>query len=220
MGSFLYPPSYSYGMHANYDAVAGIYDLMARVVYGRALEQAQLHLVNNIPPGAKVLIVGGGTGWILEALARRYSSGLQIVYVEVSGSMLSRARKRTIGQNQVAFIGQAIQNVVLETDFDVIITPFVLDNFTDSTLAQVFQKLDQHLRKKGLWLFADFQLNESKPYQKILLESMYLLFRITCKLEAKRLPDTARLFAAYEYRAISQQFFYSDFITSVTYQKH
>lgn len=206
-------------MGANYNRIAGIYDTLARLVYGKAIEQAQQYLLKHIPSGARILIVGGGTGWILEELTRVHKRGLQIVYVELSSAMIVLARKRNLGLNQISFINCDILSASLDNHFDVVITPFVLDNFSNKTLEKVFRKIDQHLKKGGLWLFADFQQQPNRPDQKLLLKVMYLFFGIFCNLEVKRLPDTALLFQRYFYRLVSNESFYRGFITAVTFEK-
>jgi hypothetical protein len=52
-------------MPANYNNSAWFYDRLSRMVYGRALINAQVYLLQYVPAGASVLIAGGGTGWIL-----------------------------------------------------------------------------------------------------------------------------------------------------------
>lgn len=206
-------------MHANYDAVAGYYDRLSQLVFGNALYKAQVYLIKAIPAEARVLIVGGGTGWILEEIAQIHGQGLQITYVEISERMLGRSKKRNAGNNKVTFISSAIQEAILEKEYDVVITPFLLDNFSDSMHKQVFRKIDNHCRRGGLWLCADFQIRENSLKQRLLLKTMYLFFGFLCNLDTASLPDSAMLFHLHNYRAVSQEQFYNGFVSSVIYQK-
>src|SRR5665213_2689273 len=79
-------------MPANYDNSAWFYDRLSRLIYGDALVRAQVYLLGFIPENAKVLIAGGGTGWILEKLADVHPAGLQITYAEVSAKMMAQAK--------------------------------------------------------------------------------------------------------------------------------
>src|SRR6202165_2081748 len=117
-------------MAANYNNSAWFYDLLSRIVYGKALINAQVYLLQYIPTNSRILIVGGGTGWVLEELTKLHHSGLDITYVEVSAKMMTQSKKRNIGLNKVVFINEAIENVVLQNDFDVIITAFLFDCIT------------------------------------------------------------------------------------------
>ncbi|HVV54711.1 MAG TPA: class I SAM-dependent methyltransferase, partial [Mucilaginibacter sp.] len=157
-------------MAANYNNSAWFYDRLSRMVYGKALIRAQVYLLKDIPAKSKVLIVGGGTGWILEEIAKVYQSGLTITYVEIAKNMMRLSRKRNAGNNEVVFINNAIEHVALQSDYDVTITPFLFDNFTEENLQIIFQYIHGCLKPGGLWLNADFQLT-GKWWQKLLLKS-------------------------------------------------
>jgi ubiquinone/menaquinone biosynthesis C-methylase UbiE len=204
-------------MPANYNNSAWFYDRLSRMVYGRALISAQVYLLRYIPANTNLLIVGGGTGWILEEITKLYPSGLNITYVEVAPDMMARSKKRTIANNKVVFINDAIENIHVETAFDVVITPFLFDNFTQQTLQQVFDHLHSMLKPGGAWLNCDFQLT-GKWWQNVLLRSMFVFFRFICNIEASKLPDVEGLFKTHGYKAIAQQTFYGDFIVSKVYQ--
>lgn len=206
-------------MQGNYDPVAPYYDRLSKLVFGNQIRQAQLFLLQAIPPQASILIIGGGTGWILEDITRKQAGGLQITYVEISEKMLRYAKNRHSGTNQVVFIHEAIQEALLKGNYDIVITPFLLDNFSDDTLGKVFHKLNSHLKKEGHWLLADFQRPQKSMAQKLLLNTMYLFFRVFCRIEASKLPDSARLFQKHGYKIISQKSFFKEFIYAVIYQK-
>jgi ubiquinone/menaquinone biosynthesis C-methylase UbiE len=205
-------------MSANYNNSAWFYDRLSRVIYGRALIKAQIYLLKFIPANAAILIAGGGTGWILEEIAKRHPSDLDITYVEVAPNMMALSKKRHAGSNKITFINNAIENISLPHNFDVIITPFLFDNFTEQTLQKVFEHIHPSLKTNGLWLNTDFQLT-GKWWQKALLKSMFLFFKILCNIEASKLPDIEKHFTQHGYKAFSQQTFFKDFIISTAYQK-
>ena len=200
-------------MAANFNNSAWFYDRLSRLVYGRAVINAQVYLMQYIPADSKILIVGGGTGWILEIITNVHASGLSITYVEVSANMMALSKKRNAGANQVVFITDAIENIFLPADFDVVITPFLFDNFTEQTTEQVFDHIHALLKPNGLWLNCDFQLT-GKWWQGLLLRSMILFFRIVCNIEASRLPDIEKYFEQHDYKTIAGQTFFGDFIIS------
>lgn len=206
-------------MRGNYDTIAHFYDRLSRIVFGNAIYKAQLLLLKSIPAEANILIVGGGTGWILEEITRLHSSGLCITYVDVSEKMLILSRKRNTGSNKVAFINNAIQDTSLDQVYDVVITPFLFDNFTNATAAIVFKKIHNHLKKGGRWLFADFRLQAYRIDQQVLLKIMYLFFNFFCSIEATKLPDIEAVFHNYSYRAFDEKKFFRGFIVSTVYLK-
>jgi ubiquinone/menaquinone biosynthesis C-methylase UbiE len=206
-------------MTANYNNAARFYDRLSRVVYGKALVEAQVYLLQYIQPNSAILIVGGGTGWILEEITRIQPSGLQITYVEVSDQMMVLSRKRNTGSNKVIYINDAIENVTGLPAFRVIITPFVFDNFTPAKLEAVFTHIHPLLKNNGLWLNADFQLT-GKWWQNMLLKSMLLFFKILCGVESTKLPDFEKLFMQYGYQVVGSKTFFGEFVASKVYRKH
>lgn len=205
-------------MPANYDNSASFYDRLSRLVFGKALVNAQAWLLPQIPKNAKVLIVGGGTGWILEEITKLQPSGLSITYVEISAKMMALSCKRNIGANHVEFINKAVEDANLPTDFDVVITPFLFDNFTEESLPEVFQHIHQCLKPGGLWLNTDFRLT-GKWWQYVMLKSMLLFFKVLCGVPSWRLPNVGKQFGKFGYDVIEEKNFFGDFVVSKVYKK-
>jgi ubiquinone/menaquinone biosynthesis C-methylase UbiE len=205
-------------MASNYDNSAWFYDRLSRVIYGKALIRSQVYLLSCISAGASILIAGGGTGWILEEIAKIHPSGLKITYAEISAKMMVRSRKRNAGNNEVTFINLPVEDVQMPDRFDVVITPFLFDNFTEQTLQKVFGHIHQSLKSGGIWLNTDFRLT-GKWWQKFLLRSMILFFRIICRIESTKLPDIEKCFEQKGYAVINQETFFGEFILSSVYQK-
>ncbi len=209
-------------MPNNYDAAAWFYDALAQLVFGKALVKAQRFLIQCIKPQTSILIVGGGTGWILEEIACVQASTLKITYVEVSGRMIGLSKKRDYLQNEVGFIHAAIEDCKLVQQYDVILTPFIFDNFTEKHIRLVFAQLHQTLKPGGLWLFADFQVqdNHQGKWQKFILKTMYWFFGWLCKVETKNLVKMDAFFIRQKYTLVRERLFYKGFITSKVYQKN
>lgn len=205
-------------MAANYNNSAWFYDRLSRIVYGKALIRAQVYLLKDIPAKSKVLIVGGGTGWILEEIAKLHPEGLKITYIEIAPGMMLRSKKRNYGSNEVNFINGAVENIPLAPDHDAVITPFLFDNFTDENLQKIFGHIEGALKPGGAWLNTDFHYT-GKWWQKLLLNAMILFFRTVCGIEAKKLPDIPVLFEKSGHKIVRQESFYGDFILSTVYKK-
>jgi len=206
-------------MNNNYDRVAGFYDSLSKLVFGNALMQAQRSMLHKIPAHSKILIVGGGTGAMMEEIAKLHPAGLSITYVEISEKMTALARQRNVGQNRVEFVHAAIEDYRTDRTFDVIITAFLFDNFKQEKAELVFNVLNKLLSVKGHWLLADFYIDPKKLWQKWLLRSMYLFFNILSNVETNQLPETETLFHANGYQTVFQQFSFGRFIHSNVYQK-
>jgi len=203
---------------SNYDNSAWFYDSLSKLVYGRALINAQVFLLQYIPPNSNIFIGGGGTGWILEELSRIHPSGLKISYAEISSKMTALSKKRNYADNEVIFINSAVEDVLITDEFDVIITPFLFDNFTETTLQKVFNHLHHSLKPGGLWLNTDFQLT-GKWWQNILLKTMFVFFKIICRIETSVLPDIEKHFNDKSYSVIAEKVFFGKFVISKVFEK-
>src|SRR5206468_10405087 len=139
---------------------------------------------------------------------------------DISVSMILKARKRAIGQNEVRFIHQSAADDFEGNDYNVILTPFFFDNFKEATMHSIFIKLHQKLQQNGRWFYADFQITgKSKLFQKGMLSIMYTFFRTICNIEGNYLPDVEARFATYKYKLISSKTFKKEFIISSVYEK-
>lgn len=201
-------------MDKGYDNASFFYDWLSGVVFGRQLQQAQSHFLHLISPGASVLIVGGGSGWILEEMARVQPAMLSITYVDASPKMVALARKRATGaQHAINFIDLPIQQADIATGYDVIITPFFFDNFTESEATEIFMQLHGTLRKGGLWLYTDFRDN-GIAIHRLVLKGMYLFFSLLCGVRARRLPNMHALFSRNGYVIKTEAQFVKGFVES------
>jgi ubiquinone/menaquinone biosynthesis C-methylase UbiE len=142
---------------------------------------------------------------------------LQITYVEIAVDMMALSKKRNTGSNEVIFINDAVENVNPDANFDVVITPFLFDNFTEETTGKVFNHLHKLLKPGGLWLNTDFQLT-GKWWQGVLLTSMFLFFKMLCNIEASKLPDVEKQFEEHGYKVVDEKAFFGDFIISRVYR--
>ncbi|MDB5240486.1 MAG: type 12 methyltransferase [Spirosoma sp.] len=180
---------------AHFDWIAPVYDALVFVVFGRRLNRAQAVFLDRIPPGASVLIVGGGTGWLLEPLLTD-GRAARIVYLESSARMLARASCRMLNRQLMGTVEFRLgdeRSLRSDERFDLLMTPFVLDLFTTETLQTLFiPRLRSALKENGLWLITDF-IRTSVWWQRALLWSMIRFFILTARIEARHLADWQRL---------------------------
>ena len=181
----------------SFDLVAPIYDTLSRLVFGRSLQRAQTLFLPEIGPDSTILIVGGGTGFLLPDVLTR-SKPKRILFVESSRQMLLRARRR-VESHPLA--GRVDFRLGTEADirpgetFTVVMLPFVLDLSPDTILKTAFlPPLLRATAPGGLWLITDF-VNSPGRLHRLILRMMYLFFRLVSGIRATRLPDTHRLLA-------------------------
>ncbi len=208
-------------MPNNYDAAAWFYDELAQLVFGKALVRAQRFLLKSICVNDQILVVGGGTGWILEEIASVQASTLKITYVEISGRMISLSKKRNYGLNEVCFVHQSIEDYILMQQYDVILTPFLFDNFSEKRIRSVFNQLHYGLKPGGWWLLSDFQIQQDYKsiWQKVLLQTMYWFFGWLCSVETNKLIKMNSYFDQENYVLQEEKTFYQGFVISQIYRK-
>ncbi|KQM78807.1 hypothetical protein ASE74_12650 [Pedobacter sp. Leaf216] len=208
-------------MDNNYDKIAPHYDTLSRLVFFKSQVNAQIDQLQYLPEKSNVLIVGGGTGWILEEIGKVYASGLKIVYIEISAKMIARSKKRDYRNNEVEFINLGIEEFENEFLYDVILTPFLFDNFVEQRAIQVFEKLNIYLKKDGLWFLVDFSLNKTNGnwWKWLILKSMYSFFKLLGIVEANKLINMEPFFLKAQYQIMAERLYYGGFIKATIFIK-
>ncbi len=203
-----------------FDLVAPIYEVLARLVFGQEHRRAEAFFLPEIPENSRVLLAGGGAGHLLEKLLKTRKPAF-VAFVEPSAAMRRRARRRVAGSpgsDRVAFLENDRQLAAL-SPFDALLTPYVLDLFSDETLETVFlPPLMAALTPGAVWLFTDF-IPPPKRWQKLLLKTMYAFFRLTARIPARRLPDFERAFRRWDFEPIERQYFFGKMIETVQLER-
>ncbi len=199
----------------NFDAVAPFYDRLSKVIFGRSIRYAQTFYLNKIPLEAKVLIIGGGTGWILTELLT-LNPNCRVWYVEASYKMMELAKtKAKTYSNKIIFIHGTENSIPDGIIFDSVITPFYLDLFSHENCDCAIQKIRSSLQANGIWIAIDFV--NTTWWHGVMLSIMYRFFRITCSIEAMTLPYWQKLMADNGLLEVESQTFYGGFIKSVQF---
>jgi tRNA (cmo5U34)-methyltransferase len=198
--------------HLNaFDRIAPLYDLLARAVFGSSIKKAQFHFRDSVPDGARVLIIGGGTGDIAVEL-HRLKADVEIWFVDASVKMIRYTAKKIAPSPRFHLIHGTHQDLP-EEEFNVVITPFFFDLFSDSSIPAVLSCLERVSARESRWIVTDF-VNE-KWWHAALLKVMYLFFRVCCGLQNNALPDwKAEMRRANETNVLSERSWYAGFIRS------
>lgn len=208
----------------NFDSIAPFYDSLSRLVFGDALRRAQVEHLGAIPEQAHVLLIGGGSGWLLEQLLLQKPQA-NVTYLESSAKMLELAQKRckqfAIPTATVSFRLGDEHSLQPDESFDVIITPFLLDLFPDDRLQHLMSRLYTTLRPGGCWLFSDFwSVHDPAPFwQRLLLRSMYTFFGLVSGVKATQLPDFGLHFQRLRLQEQAGAHFYGGLIQAKAYRK-
>lgn len=196
-----------------FNKIAPIYNLLSQLVFGGTLKKAQRFFLSELPKQGNILIIGGGDGWIANEILSM-SNSTTIVYIEASDAMLTRARKKLINyKNRIQFIHGTETCIPEGSVYDVVVTNFYLDLFSDSTLTSVIGHINKFKQKNGVWLVTEF-VDQNKWWQHSLLWLMYKFFNITCGIQAEKLPDWQQHLQKKGLQEIKSFKFYNGFVST------
>ncbi|RZK51349.1 MAG: class I SAM-dependent methyltransferase, partial [Hymenobacter sp.] len=206
---------------ADFGRVARVYDQLAGLVFGRAQRRAQQAALRAGLPLAgaapRVLVLGGGPGWVLTELLRQCPAA-RVLYLETSAAMLGQARARLLrhapqAAAQVEFRQGSERDLRPAEQFEALLTFFVLDCFELAYFPEAMARLQAARRPGAPWLVADFR-PPRRWWQGALLRTMYLFFNLTVGLRARQLPPWPAALAQTGAAIIYESSYYFGFIAS------
>jgi tRNA (cmo5U34)-methyltransferase len=200
----------------NFDGIAPWYDFLVKLVFGKSVKHAQELFLDRLPQTGHVLIVGGGTGWIVESLLKVQPLH-HVTFIEASAKMLKIAQQRLRDKSdRVTFVHGTDENIPLGVLYDGIITNFFLDLFLPKGLNVIIHRLKKHLKTDGYWIATDFVATQW--WHRVFLRTMYLFFRFTSNIRARQLPPWHKTLTENGVKEISSAAFYGGFIVTKLYR--
>jgi len=176
----------------NFDFIAPYYDKLVKLVFGNRLRVAQVQLLTLLPKNQRILLIGGGTGWILPELIRICQPS-EIVYLEKSAQMLSLSQNQVPKDCPIVWVCGGEEKLLDLGQFDLIFTPFVLDLFPEPALElHIIQPLHSVLKPAGMWLLVDF-FPTNHFYFSFLTKIMFTFFRYVSGVTNAQLADYPKL---------------------------
>ena len=126
---------------------------------------------------------------------------------------LARARVRRLSPDWyqfVRFIHSDVFSWSPSDSYNLVVTHFFLDCFTEKQLRSVVSKLASAARDDSIWFIADFTVPLqvfARAHAMFWLRTMYALFRVTAQLENKRLVDPRRYLESEGFARIAMESF-------------
>lgn len=199
-----------------FDRVASYYDFLARLAFGKSIIDAQEYFLSEIREGDRILMLGGGTGWILESIFKVTKPGV-IWYVDNAKRMVEKSQSRNVDSSKIHFIHGTFESIPPDLKVDVVITNFFLDIFSKDELQKLIEDIKSKMKPQGTWLCSDF-VDTGKWRHKMLLRSMYLFFRITANVKTISLPDWEGNLLTEGFVSFKEKTFWNGFIKSIVFK--
>lgn len=200
---------------ASFDSIGPFYDLLASVAFMGRIKRSQRHFLKRLPPVKTVLVLGGGSGWILEDIVRDIKPST-ICYVEASAWMLQKARGRQVA-SQVIYIHGTENEVPADHPFDLVITNFFLDMFDGHGIESMAERVHNHLSTNGVWMVTDFTCRNT--FHRALLYIMYRFFSITTGLQQRSLPAWYNIVSDSGFQCTQETSFFGGFIRTCIFKR-
>lgn len=187
-------------------------------MYGNEHALSQKEYLHTIPQRAKVLVIGGGSGFFLNELLK-INPDCSIDYVEKSVKMIDLASKNVKNTANANFICTSFEEKTFEEKkYDAVICYFFLDLIQYAELGNIILKVKNLLKPEGKLLVADFK-NSPLLKHRILLRSMYFFFKIATDIPVKELYDFDAIILQNTFEKKYYSTFYEGFIFSAVYEK-
>lgn len=195
-----------------YSQLAPLYDILAKAFIGQRIQESQLNFLHHLATKRKLLLLGGGTGWILPAI-ERVNPVLEIHYVDASPGMISRARKNAALLNIRWICGTEAD--IPDRDYDCVMTNFYLDHFENSELKKVAGNLVGRIVPGTYWLVTEFTATNS--WQRFQIRMLYFFFWLITGLRTTQLPAWKSILHESGGRLIEEKSWKDGFITACVF---
>jgi ubiquinone/menaquinone biosynthesis C-methylase UbiE len=176
----------------SYEAVAGIYDGLARIWSLGRIDRAKCWQAAQVSRGDRCLFAGVGTG--LDAL-QAARLGARVTAVDLSPSMLEATRQRLAAEGFSAelVLGDLFEHEP-EEPYDVVIASFVLNVMGPVSMAHALAHLAAQTKPEGRLLVADFAPPRGGLLARAIVQASWLPV-----LAVGRVIGLASLHAAHHY---------------------
>ena len=208
------------GRPANFNHLARPYRWLEYLTFGPYLEHCRNHFLNQLGHHRRALILGDGDG--------RFTAKLLAANPEITGDAVdSSATMLHLLTERVSRLGQTARQRlnVVPTDalaftpegptpelppYDLVVTHFFLDCFTEEELPILLAHIVPHLTPGAVWLVSEFAIPKSQPaaaVSKLIIATLYRAFQTLTGLKAHTLADYSAQLRKYGFSLHKQALF-------------
>lgn len=208
----------------NCDLIARWYRWCEWAVFGFALQQRRLAFLRNIAAAESGLVLGDGDGRFLSGLLAS-APLVRIDAVEASRKMIALAEARITEMDAVHvrfYCADARSYEFQPAKYDLVVTHFFLDCFSDDDLRHLVPRLAKAARPAAQWVVSEFSVPSSLLMRwraKAWIRLLYWCFGWATGLRVRRLPDFRAALANAGFRLEREEFASWGLLTSQLWRK-
>jgi hypothetical protein len=121
----------------------------------------------------------------------------------------ARVRRETRGSEQrLRLLQEDLWTWSVESNaYQLIVTHFVLDCFSENEIERIVAKLAGAARRNAFWLLADFAIPSrgmARLHAQLWLRAMYWFFRATTRISSRELVDPSELLRTHGFRLVGK----------------
>jgi ubiquinone/menaquinone biosynthesis C-methylase UbiE len=180
----------------NCNRIATYYETIEHLSFGRHLEHRRFAFLGDTKTSRRAIVCGGGDGRFLARLLR-VNARVEVDFVDLSSRMITLTEQRIEGmgrtfRERVRFHTGDVRNLDAPADcYDLIVTHFFLDCFSNEELDEVVGRLTRWGTPQVKWIVSDFR-EAGGPLGRLwtrgVIGGLYMAFRFTTGLRVTRLP--------------------------------
>jgi ubiquinone/menaquinone biosynthesis C-methylase UbiE len=208
----------------NFDRVAPLYRWMEYAAFGRSLERCRERFLPQLQGCRRALVLGDGDGRFLARLLA-VNPDLHADAVDTSGTMLRLLERRAVTQSQDASARLRTHPTSALTfspqrSYNLVVTHFFLDCLAQTELDALCARIVPQLEPGALWVVSEFRIPAGAMHwpSRILVQMLYLGFRLLTGLRVHKLPDHAAALTVAGFTRIAQHLSLSGLLTSELWQ--
>lgn len=157
-------------IEAQFNAAALEYDAARRTIipcFDDYYENAAAFVVRGMTPPARILDLGAGTG-LLTTFYFRHFPHAEYVLTDIAESMLSVAKKRFLGMDNISYSCSDYSNFLPAGQFDLVISGLSIHHLENDRKQALFLQIQKILSPDGVFVNHDqFSANTPEMTQKM-----------------------------------------------------
>jgi len=209
----------------SFDLIARPYKTLEYLTFGNTLEKTRLYYLPNIAHCKNALVLGDGDGRFLSCLLAANPT-LHATAVDSSAAMLGLLRERcaanvTNSKQRLRVIQSDALSFIPTETYDLIVTHFFLDCFSQKDLSLLVRRLVPSLAPEALWLVSEFRIPNGilTVPSGVLIRGLYFAFHMLTGLRATQLPDYGTEFRHSRLNRMAFRHHCGGILTSEVWQK-